>query len=113
MIQPGYAALGSGGSYGSGNGSHDGSVNEGNIAHHANGMSHESMGQMQQPEYTLAGILHFLQSEWRRYERDRNEWEIERAEMRVSVSFTAIRRVLNIIVIIGESSSARGRTQIN
>jgi striatin 1/3/4 len=37
-----------------------------------------------QPEYTLAGILHFLQSEWRRYERDRNEWEIERAEMRVS-----------------------------
>lgn len=36
-----------------------------------------------QPEYSLAGILHYLQSEWRRYERDRNEWEIERAEMRV------------------------------
>jgi striatin 1/3/4 len=31
----------------------------------------------------LSGILHFLQTEWRRYERDRNEWEIERAEMRV------------------------------
>ncbi len=37
-----------------------------------------------QPDYSLAGILHYLQSEWRRYERDRNEWEIERAEMRVS-----------------------------
>lgn len=31
----------------------------------------------------LSNVLHFLQSEWRRYERDRNEWEIERAEMRV------------------------------
>ena len=35
-------------------------------------------------DVTLSSVLHFLQSEWRRYERDRNEWEIERAEMRVS-----------------------------
>ena len=35
-------------------------------------------------DYTLSNVLHFLQTEWRRYERDRNEWEIERAEMRVS-----------------------------
>ena len=34
-------------------------------------------------DFTLSNVLHFLQSEWRRYERDRNEWEIERAEMRV------------------------------
>lgn len=34
-------------------------------------------------DLSLAGVLHFLQTEWRRYERDRNEWEIERAEMRV------------------------------
>jgi hypothetical protein len=33
----------------------------------------------------LASVLHYLQSEWRRWERDRNEWEIERAEMRVSL----------------------------
>ncbi|KDN38707.1 WD40 repeat-like protein [Tilletiaria anomala UBC 951] len=39
-----------------------------------------------QSEYTLAGILHYLQSEWRRYERDRNEWEIERAEMRARIA---------------------------
>lgn len=32
----------------------------------------------------LATVLHFLQTEWRRYERERNEWEIERSEMRVS-----------------------------
>jgi striatin 1/3/4 len=41
--------------------------------------------QSQAPEYTLPGVLHFLQAEWRRYERDRNEWEIERAEMKVSL----------------------------
>lgn len=35
---------------------------------------------------SLAGVLHYLQTEWRRWERDRNEWEIERAEMRVSCS---------------------------
>lgn len=34
-------------------------------------------------DFTLSSVLHFLQSEWRKYERDRNEWEIERAEMRV------------------------------
>ena len=38
------------------------------------------------PEYTLSGILHFLQSEWRRYEHDRNSWEIERAELRARIA---------------------------
>ena len=36
-------------------------------------------------DFTLSSVLHFLQTEWRKYERDRNEWEIERAEMRVRV----------------------------
>ena len=35
-------------------------------------------------DFNLSNVLHFLQTEWRHYERDRNEWEIERAEMRVS-----------------------------
>ncbi|RSH81536.1 hypothetical protein EHS25_006158 [Saitozyma podzolica] len=38
------------------------------------------------PEMNLASVLHFLQSEWRRWERDRNEWEIERAEMRARIA---------------------------
>lgn len=46
-------------------------------------------------DFTLSSVLHFLQTEWRRYERDRNEWEIERAEMRVRrvASFRYVRRV--------------------
>ncbi|WOO85636.1 Striatin-3 [Vanrija pseudolonga] len=38
------------------------------------------------PEMNLANVLHYLQSEWRRWERDRNEWEIERAEMRARIA---------------------------
>ena len=40
----------------------------------------------QQPtavEYAFPSVLQFLQSEWRRFERDRNEWDIEKAEMKV------------------------------
>ncbi|KAG8903384.1 hypothetical protein FRB99_003376 [Tulasnella sp. 403] len=37
-------------------------------------------------DYNLSNVLHFLQTEWRRYERDRNEWEIERAEMRARIA---------------------------
>src|SRR5258708_33858816 len=33
-------------------------------------------------DFTLSHVLHFLQSEWRKYERGRNAWEIDRAEMR-------------------------------
>lgn len=36
-------------------------------------------------EYTHSGVLHFLQSEWRRYEHERNAWAIERAELRVCI----------------------------
>ena len=33
------------------------------------------------PSY-LPGVMRFLQTEWHRHERDRNAWEIERAEMK-------------------------------
>ncbi|RAK73791.1 cell differentiation and development protein Fsr1 [Aspergillus fijiensis CBS 313.89] len=39
-------------------------------------------GQPQGTEYTLQGVMRFLQTEWHRHERDRNAWEIERAEMK-------------------------------
>ncbi|KAJ3216700.1 hypothetical protein HDU67_009132 [Dinochytrium kinnereticum] len=37
--------------------------------------------------YSLPGVLHFLQLEWRRFERERNEWEIERADLKAKLSF--------------------------
>lgn len=30
----------------------------------------------------LVGVMRFLQTEWHRHERDRNAWQIERAEMK-------------------------------
>lgn len=37
-------------------------------------------------EYTLPGILHYLQTEWRRFEREKNEWTIERAELKARIA---------------------------
>ncbi|KAL8693093.1 MAG: hypothetical protein Q9218_002017 [Villophora microphyllina] len=41
-----------------------------------------SNGQPHGTEYTLQGVMRFLQTEWHRHERDRNAWQIERAEMK-------------------------------
>lgn len=63
-------------------------------------------------DFTLSSVLHFLQTEWRRYERDRNEWEIERAEMRVSrfclflsVAFLTLHTQARIALLEGERRS--------
>ncbi|KAI9054015.1 hypothetical protein LZ554_002957 [Drepanopeziza brunnea f. sp. 'monogermtubi'] len=50
-----------------------------------NGGGGDGAQQAQQPqgtEYTLQGVMRFLQTEWHRHERDRNGWEIERQEMK-------------------------------
>ncbi|KJZ73092.1 Striatin Pro11 [Hirsutella minnesotensis 3608] len=47
------------------------------MAMHGNGAGHPPA-----TEYTLQGVMRFLQTEWHRHERDRNAWEIERQEMR-------------------------------
>lgn len=39
----------------------------------------------QRPHYSIPGILHFIQHEWARFEMERAQWEVERAELQVSV----------------------------
>lgn len=34
---------------------------------------------------SLTGVMRFLQTEWHRHERDRNAWQIERAEMKLRI----------------------------
>ena len=34
--------------------------------------------------YSIPGILHFIQHEWARFEMERSQWEVERAELQVS-----------------------------
>ncbi|KAH8820689.1 WD40-repeat-containing domain protein [Xylogone sp. PMI_703] len=59
---------------GMGGGNNNGNGNGVDGAHQPN--------QPQGTEYTLQGVMRFLQTEWHRHERDRNAWEIERQEMK-------------------------------
>lgn len=35
-------------------------------------------------QYTIPGILHFLQHEWARFELERSQWDVDRAELQVN-----------------------------
>jgi striatin 1/3/4 len=60
-------------------------------------------------DFTLSNVLHFLQSEWRKYERDRNEWEIERAEMRVrSFALAYTCHAFSFLSVLGPHRTSRG-----
>ncbi|TGZ84531.1 WD40 repeat-like protein [Ascodesmis nigricans] len=54
--------------------------------HNANGGAAGGPGVPAAAEYTLQGVMRFLQTEWHKHERDRNNWEIERAEMKARIA---------------------------
>ena len=37
-------------------------------------------------QYSIPGILHFLQHEWARFEMERGQWDVEKAELQVGTS---------------------------
>ena len=37
-------------------------------------------------QYSIPGILHFLQHEWARFEMERGQWDVEKAELQVSTT---------------------------
>uniref|UniRef100_A0A8B9RIA5 Striatin n=1 Tax=Astyanax mexicanus TaxID=7994 RepID=A0A8B9RIA5_ASTMX len=44
-------------------------------------------GEAGRAQYSIPGILHFLQHEWARFEVERAQWEVERAELQAQVAF--------------------------
>ncbi|XP_076311641.1 connector of kinase to AP-1 isoform X3 [Tachypleus tridentatus] len=38
-------------------------------------------------QYSIPGILHFIQHEWTRFEVERTQWEVERAELQARIAF--------------------------
>lgn len=38
-------------------------------------------------QYSIPGILHFLQHEWARFEVERAQWDVERAELQAQIAF--------------------------
>ena len=57
------------------------------------GMGHRGMGGANGGppsaplHYTIPGILHFLQHEWSRFEMERSQWEVEKAELQARIAF--------------------------
>ncbi|XP_077477401.1 striatin-3 [Stigmatopora argus] len=43
--------------------------------------------QRPQQQYTIPGILHYIQHEWARFEMERAHWEVERAELQARIAF--------------------------
>ncbi|XP_057217282.1 striatin-like [Triplophysa rosa] len=44
-------------------------------------------GEAARAQYSVPGILHFLQHEWARFEVERAQWEVERAELQAQIAF--------------------------
>uniref|UniRef100_A0A665TGY0 Striatin n=1 Tax=Echeneis naucrates TaxID=173247 RepID=A0A665TGY0_ECHNA len=44
-------------------------------------------GEAARAQYSIPGILHFLQHEWARFEVERAQWELERAELQAQIAF--------------------------
>lgn len=50
-------------------------------------------------QYSIPGILHFLQHEWARFELERSQWDVDRAELQVKYSYFknySLKKNLNI-----------------
>ncbi|KAM9809613.1 striatin-like isoform 1-T1 [Syngnathus typhle] len=44
-------------------------------------------GEAARAQYSIPGILHFLQHEWARFEVERAQWDVERAELQAQIAF--------------------------
>lgn len=46
------------------------------------------------PQYTMPGILHYIQHEFSRFEIERSQWDVDRAELQVNKFETVLETVL-------------------
>ncbi|XP_061083741.1 striatin-like isoform X1 [Conger conger] len=44
-------------------------------------------GEVARSQYSIPGILHFLQHEWARFEVERAQWDVEKAELQAQIAF--------------------------
>lgn len=70
-------------------------MDDSSVSHHNGGQVGSQIGvsvnnkQNDEPsqnvQYSIPGILHFIQHEWARFELERSQWEVDRAEYEVIV----------------------------
>lgn len=58
-----------------------------------NGGTSIANNQQATPQYTIPGILHFIQHEWSRFELERSQWDVDRAELQVSGNMSSRKQV--------------------
>ncbi|XP_046805461.1 striatin-3 isoform X2 [Lucilia cuprina] len=51
-----------------------------------NGGTSIANNQQATPQYTIPGILHFIQHEWSRFELERSQWDVDRAELQARIA---------------------------
>lgn len=69
-------------------------MDDSSVSHHNGGQVGSQIGvsvnnkQNDEPsqsvQYSIPGILHFIQHEWARFELERSQWEVDRAEFEVT-----------------------------
>lgn len=65
-----------------------------NNKHQASDNGSVSASAKEKAQYSMPGILHFIQHEWARFELERSQWELDRAEFQVTFSAVALFRRL-------------------
>ncbi|XP_043264228.1 striatin isoform X2 [Colletes gigas] len=58
-----------------------------NNKHQGNDNGSNDDAKDQSPQYSMPGILHFIQHEWTRFELERSQWELDRAEFQARIAF--------------------------
>lgn len=58
-------------------------INSNNMNNKAGGEESLNANQNNTAQYTIPGVLHFIQHEWARFELERSQWDVDRAELQV------------------------------
>ncbi|XP_017792336.1 PREDICTED: striatin-3 isoform X2 [Habropoda laboriosa] len=58
-----------------------------NNKHQGNDNGTNGDAKNERPQYSLPGVLHFIQHEWARFELERMQWELEKAELQARIAF--------------------------
>lgn len=72
-------------------------MDDNSVSHHNGGQLGSQIGvttsnkqndeTSQSVQYSIPGILHFIQHEWARFELERSQWEVDRAEFEARIAF--------------------------
>ncbi|XP_031770932.1 striatin-3 isoform X3 [Apis florea] len=58
-----------------------------NNKHQGNDNGTNGDAKNERPQYSMPGILHFIQHEWTRFELERSQWELDKAEFQARIAF--------------------------